>query len=98
MADFFAFFTIWTIVALNHGHFLTEYPLILIGSLLQLVLLLAFRVYRIITLHFGILDAVKLFNSKLQGNQIKIETAKNIFKNKDKKLSINYANSYIYKN
>jgi FlaA1/EpsC-like NDP-sugar epimerase len=61
MADFFAFFTIWTIVALNHGHFLTEYPFILIGSLIQLVLLLAFRVYRIITLHFGILDAVKLF-------------------------------------
>ena len=47
---------------------------------------------------FEILDAVKLFNSKLQGNQIKVETAKNIFKNKDKKLSINYANSYIYKN
>jgi FlaA1/EpsC-like NDP-sugar epimerase len=61
MADFFAFFTIWSIILLNDGHFLHEYLIILGAAFIQLILLVVFRVYKIITIHFGLLDAVRLF-------------------------------------
>jgi FlaA1/EpsC-like NDP-sugar epimerase len=60
MADFFAFFTVWSIILLNDGHFIHEYPVILIGGLVQLIAFVIFKFYKIITIHFGLLDAVKL--------------------------------------
>ena len=60
MADFFAFFTVWSVILLNDGHFLHEYPIILIAGLVQLFVMFLLKFYKIITIHFGLLDAVKL--------------------------------------
>ncbi len=60
MADFFAFFTVWSVILLNDGHFLQEFSIILIAGLVQLFVMFLLRFYKIITIHFGLLDAVKL--------------------------------------
>lgn len=61
MADFFAFFSIWSISLLNDGHFFHEYPNLLLAAGIQLIFLALFNFYKIITIHFGLLDAIKLF-------------------------------------
>ncbi len=61
LADAGVFFTIWTLIALQHDQFLNTYGLILIGVLSQLLILLFWKIYSIITIHFGLNDVMKLF-------------------------------------